>query len=51
MNVKLNSRATGSGKIVTITYDRQSKLNSLSAAGIAELKTAFQGVAEDKELR
>ena len=51
MNVQLNSRATGSGKIVTITYDRQSKLNSLSAAGIAELKTAFQEVAEDKELR
>ena len=51
MNVQLNSRATGSGKIITITYDRQSKLNSLSAAGIAELKTAFQEVAEDKELR
>ena len=51
MNVQLNSRATGSGRIVSITYDRQSKLNSLSAAGIAELKTAFQEVAEDKELR
>ena len=29
MNVQLDSRATGSGKIATIIYDRQSKLNSL----------------------
>ena len=34
MNVQLDSRATGSGKIATIVYDRQSKLNSLNGAGI-----------------
>ena len=36
MNVQLDSRATGSGKIATIVYDRQSKLNSLNGAGIKE---------------
>ena len=45
MNVQLDSRATGSGKIATIVYDRQSKLNSLNGAGIKELKAAFQNVA------
>ena len=51
MNVQLDSRATGSGKIATIVYDRQSKLNSLNGAGIKELKAAFQDVAKDTELR
>ena len=51
MNVQLDSRATGSGKIATIVYDRQSKLNSLNGAGIKELKAAFQNVAKDTELR
>ena len=51
MNVQLDSRATGSGKIATIVYDRQSKLNSLNGAGIKELKAAFQNVAKDTKLR
>ena len=49
MNVQLDSRATGSGKIATIVYDRQSKLNSLNGAGIKELKAAFQNVAKDTD--
>ena len=51
MNVQLDSRATESGKIATIVYDRQSKLNSLNGAGIKELQAAFQNVAKDTELR
>lgn len=51
MSVSIDRRASGTGEIVTITYDRQAKLNSLDGAGIAALSDAFRGLANDRDMR
>ena len=51
MAVTTERRASGTGDIVTITYDRQAKLNSLDRAGIAALADAFKALADDQEMR
>jgi enoyl-CoA hydratase/carnithine racemase len=51
MSVSIERRASGTGDVVTITYDRQAKLNSLDSAGIAALCDAFKGLAGDRNMR
>jgi enoyl-CoA hydratase len=51
MSVSIERRASGTGDVVTITYDRQAKLNSLDSAGIAALCDAFKGLAGDQNMR
>jgi len=51
MSVSIERRASGTGDVVTITYDRQAKLNSLDSAGIAALSDAFKGLAGDRNMR
>lgn len=51
MSVSIERRASGTGDVVTITYDRQAKLNSLDSAGIAALSDAFKGLAGDQNMR
>ena len=51
MTVTTGRRASGTGDIVTITHDRQAKLNSLDGAGIAALADAFKALADDQEMR
>lgn len=51
MTVTVDRRASGTGDIVTVTYDRQDKLNALNGAGIAALSDAFKALAEDQDMR
>jgi enoyl-CoA hydratase len=51
MTVTVDRRASGTGDIVTVTYDRRDKLNALNAAGIAALSDAFKALANDQDMR
>jgi len=51
MSVSVERRAAGTGDVVTITYDRQTKLNSLDSAGIAAWSDAFKSLAGDRNMR
>ncbi len=51
MTVSINRRPSGTGDIVTITHDRQAKLNALDSAGIAALSDAFESLAGDADMR
>jgi enoyl-CoA hydratase len=51
MTVTTDRRASGTGEIITITYDRQAKLNSLDSAGIAAVADAFKALADDDGIR
>lgn len=51
MSVSVERRASGTGDVVTITYDRQAKLNSLDSAGIAALAGTFESLAGDQNMR
>jgi len=51
MLVSINRRASGTGEVVTVTYDRQKKLNALNSAGIAELTDTFRNLASDRSMR
>jgi enoyl-CoA hydratase/carnithine racemase len=51
MTVTVTRRASGTGTIVTVTYDRQTKLNTLNQAGIDALIDTFKGLADDAQMR
>ena len=51
MNIDVQKNNSESGEIVTITYDRQEKLNALNSAGIQELTNAFVSIADDFNVR
>ena len=51
MTVTVTRLASGTGTIVTVTYDRQNKLNTLNQAGIDALIDTFKGLADDAEMR
>lgn len=51
MTVTVDRRASGTGDIVTITHDRQDKLNALNQAGIDTLIDTFKDLADDSEMR
>ena len=51
MTVTTNRRASGTGEVVTITYDRQAKLNSLDSAGISAMSDTFRALADDQDMR
>ena len=51
MNVEIQKNNSEFGEIVTITYDRQEKLNALNSAGIQELTNAFVSIADDFNVR
>jgi enoyl-CoA hydratase len=51
MTVTVDRRASGTGDIVTVTYDRRDKLNALNAAGIAALSDTFKALADDQDMR
>ena len=51
MSVDVESRNSGTGKIITISYDRQSKLNSLNTDGIKELTSVFKDISNDPAMR
>ena len=51
MNIDVQKNNSESGEIVTITYDRQEKLNALNSAGIQELTNAFVSITDDSNVR
>ena len=51
MNIDVQKNNSESGEIVTITYDRQEKLNALNSAGIQKLTNAFVSIADDFNVR
>jgi enoyl-CoA hydratase len=51
LSVTVERHASGTGEIVTVTFDRQAKLNSLDSAGIAGLSDAFRALADDQVMR
>lgn len=51
MNIDVQKNNSESGEIVTITYDRQEKLNALNSAGIQKLTNAFVSIADDSNVR
>ena len=51
MNIDVQKNNSESGEIVTITYDRQEKLNALNSVGIQELTNAFVSIADDFNVR
>jgi len=51
MNVDVQKNNSESGEIVTITYNRQEKLNALNSAGIQKLTNAFVSIADDSNVR
>ena len=51
MNIDVQKNNSESGEIVTITYNRQEKLNALNSAGIQELTNAFVSIADDFNVR
>ena len=51
MNVEIQKNNSEFGEIVTITYDRQEKLNALNSAGIQELTNAFVSIADNSNVR
>ena len=51
MNVEIQKNNSEFGEIVTITYDRQEKLNALNSAGIQELANAFVSIADNSNVR
>ena len=50
-SISFNKRASGTGHITTITYNREEKLNSLNAFGVQELREAFISLLNDEDLR
>ncbi len=51
MKVNVETRNSGTGQIVNVTYDRQDKLNALSSDGIYELSASFDSLAGDSGIR
>ena len=51
MSVTIERRAAGTGDIVTVTLDRQDKLNALDRVSIDALIAAFTSLANDPALR
>ena len=51
MNIDVQKNNSESGEIVTITYNRQEKLNALNSAGIQKLTNAFVSIADDSNVR
>ena len=51
MSVTIDRRAAGTGDIVTVTLDRQDKLNALDRVSIDALIAAFTSLANDPALR
>ena len=51
MNIDVQKNNSESGEIVTITYDRQEKLNALNSAGIQELTNAFVSITAASNVR
>lgn len=46
-----NIKLTENGGVLTITINREDKLNALNQATLAELKTAIQGVYDDHDIK
>ena len=51
MDINIQKNDSVSGHIITITYDRQEKLNALSSLGIKKLTESLQTIAHDSETR
>lgn len=51
MTVTVTRMASGTGEIVTITHDRQAKLNALDTASILDLTRTFTDLAGDQAMR
>jgi enoyl-CoA hydratase len=51
MSVTVTHRQSGTGEILTITYDRQRKLNTLNSDGIRELNGAFESLSDHQDMR
>ena len=51
MKVDIERTESAVGKIVTITYDREAKLNSLTTEAIHELSGSFRSITEDPNTR
>ena len=51
MKVDIERTASAVGEIVTITYDREAKLNSLTTEAIHELSGSFRSITEDPNIR
>jgi enoyl-CoA hydratase len=51
MGISTDRRASGTGDVITVAYDRQDKLNSLDSASIAALTNCLKALADDQEMR
>ncbi len=51
MPVTVEHRAHASGTIATVTHDRQSRLNALDSASVADLTRVFEELGTDEKLR
>ena len=51
MQIHSENTLSGSGVIVTITYNREKKLNTLNLEGIYELSRSFDAIADDPTIR
>ena len=51
VQVHSENTLSGSGSFVTITYDREEKLNALNAEGIYELSRSFDAIVDDPTIR
>ncbi len=51
MQVHSENTLSGSGVFVTITYNREKKLNTLNLEGIYELSRSFDAIADDPTIR
>jgi len=51
VDINIQKNNSVSGHIVTITYDRQEKLNTLNSLGIKKLTESFQTTAHDSKIR
>ena len=51
MQVHSENTLSGTGQFVTITYDREEKLNALNSQGISDLSRSFDAIVDDPTVR